>query len=549
MTAMIGALCTETTIVNDGKEWKITGDPTEGALQIAAEKLGFSRDGWKVDIDLPFESDIQLMAVRATTNDKVYTMAKGAPEKILARCKAMLNLDGTPSKLNADLLRKEISALSDKGLRVLALALTENIDNSPVTIDNLEELTFVGFAAIEDSVRIEARDAVDECHKAGIRVVMITGDHPQTASAVAKSVGIAPEKTKPVALTGQEIDAMSDDELFERVNETDVYARVAPNHKFRIVKQLQKQKNIVAMTGDGVNDAPALKQADIGVAMGTGTDVAKESASMVLMDDNFATIVQAVRRGRVILHNLQHILLYILATSFGGVLTIGLSVIAGFPVPVLPAQLLWINLVTDGTSTIPFAFEKEHGNVMVFPPRKKEASLVTREIIIRILFAGFFMMLGTLSIYYLYVHEILHVPVEQIRADVALNAIYTKAQTMAFCILAFFQIWNVQNSRSLERSLFFNLPYPHPQGLKANEGMERISPTKNPALLGVMLLAMVLQISAVEIPAMNIVFDTVGLTAIEWLIVAGVSFSIIVIVELIKLFTALNARRKAIFAK
>ncbi|MDQ1265177.1 MAG: family hydrolase, partial [Bacteroidota bacterium] len=341
-----------------------------------------------------------------------------------------------------------------------------------------------------------------------------------------------------------EIDNLSDDELFKRIPDIDVFARVAPHHKFRIVKQLQAHGNLVAMTGDGVNDAPALKQADIGVAMGSGTDVAKESAQMVLMDDNFASIVQAVRRGRVILHNLQHILIYILATSFGGLLTIAVSVLAGMPLPLLPAQLLWVNLVTDGTSTVPLAFEKEHGNVMVFPPRRKGSSLITKAIIKRIIFAGILMMLGTLGVYYIFIQDIMHLSVIDINNKPVYKLIYMKAQTVAFCILAFYQIWNVQNSRSIDRSLFFGLPY-------SNHGkLDRIGITQNKILLGIMLLALVLQIAAVELPFMNIVFNTIPLNFIEWLLVITVSFSIIILVEISKYisarFTSLELNKKLV---
>ena len=211
-----------------------------------------------------------------------------------------------------------------------------------------------------------------------------------------------------------------------------------------------------------------------------------------------------------------------------------MSIAVGFPVPLLPAQLLWINMVTDGTSTVPFAFEKEHGNVMAFAPRKKNAPLVTKAILVRIVFAGIVMMLGTLGVYYIYAHEILNMSVDAIRADENLKLIYMKAQTMAFCILAFFQIWNVQNSRSIDRSIAFNLPHLDPLNKQKKGFLDRVSPLRNPALLGVMLLAMALQISAVTIPAMNVVFDTVPLSVNEWLTVILVSFSIVVLVEIIK---------------
>lgn len=529
LTALVGSLCTESAIKENGSEWEITGDPTEVALMIAAKKLGFNTNNFQVNIDIPFESENQLMAVRVASNNTNYILAKGAPEKILNRCNSMIDINGAKIPLNSDNVNNVILKFSEKGLRVLALAYNDESENTPLSLDSLNNLTFIGFAGIEDAVRQEAVDAVTKCHNAGIRVVMITGDHAKTAQTVAKTVGIGKGKSKPVAITGQEIDLMTDKVLFDKVPDIDVYARVAPHHKYRIVKQLQARGNIVAMTGDGVNDAPALKQADIGVAMGSGTDVAKESAHMVLIDDNFATIVKAVRRGRVVLRNLQHIILYILSTSFGGLLTIAVSVAFGFPLPVLPAQLLWINLVTDGTSTFPLAFEKEHGDVMVFLPRRKESPLINRRMVYQMIISGFTMMIGTLLVFNYYLPDSV-LPLQPDSHD--------KARTMAFCVLAFFQIWNVQNSRSFDRSLFINLPYP------GGTTIDKVSPFRNPTLLAVMLLAIGLQISAVAIPVMNNLLDTVPLTANEWLIVMGTTFSIIIIIELYKILVAVINKMK-----
>jgi P-type Ca2+ transporter type 2C len=528
--AQIAALCTESTITDKGKEWEISGDPTEAALMIASKKLGFSCDECEVSIDVPFESENQLMAVRAKYSGKNYIFVKGAPENILSRCKSMLDSNGEKIPLDLEHLRERIVKFSKSGLRVLALAGIEKSDTDIITIENLQELVFVGFAGIADAIRPEAAVAVKKCHNAGIRVVMITGDHSRTAQAVAKSVGIGKSKKLPVAINGQEIDELSDEELYEKVPEIDVYARVAPHHKFRIVKQMQKHNFTVAMTGDGVNDAPALKQADIGVAMGSGTDVAREASHIILMDDNFATIVKAVRRGRVVLQNLQHIITYILATSFGGLLTIAVSVLVGLPLPVLPAQLLWINLVTDGTSTFPLAFEKEHGNVMVFLPRKKDSPLISKQMVIRMLVAGFIMMLGTLGVFYFSFEDIYNTTPAELE----------RARTLAFCTLAFFQIWNVQNSRSVDRSLLVNLPY------SGGESQDRVSPTKNPILLAVMLLAVGLQISAVELPFMNQLLDTVNLSLKDWLLILTTTFSIIVIIEIIKISTAFYNNFKGI---
>ena len=535
LAAKVSALCTESSIDLKDKEWVITGDPTEGSLQIAAEKMEFPLEGWDVSVDLPFESEIQMMAVKATKDDKKYVFVKGAPEKVLARCSSAIDSDANNIDINNDFLLGKIKEYSDQGLRVLTLAYCEKCTEKPLNFEDIRELTFIGFACIQDSIRKEAADAVHECHNAGVRVVMITGDHVQTARAVGKSIGLAPEKEVPDAISGVDLDAMDDDELFNRAPELDVYARVAPHHKFRIVKQLQRHKNTVAMTGDGVNDAPALKQADIGIAMGSGSDVARQASHMVLLDDNFATIVNAIRRGRVILQNLKHIILYILCTSFGGILTIATSVILGFPLPVLPAQLLWINLVTDGTNTFPLAFEKEHGNVMHFPPTTKRTSLLTGEMILRIFGAGLIMMLGTLGIFYYTAGDVYNVSGDEL----------LKAQTMAFSVLAFFQIWNVQNSRSVDRSLFFKLP--HPMMLQPGMEGQKLDPAgpfRNPVLLAVMLLSIILQVGAVALPFMNVVLDTVPLALNEWALVFGLSFGIIIIIELAKLIEAyLNTAR------
>ena len=539
---MVSSVCTESAItldLPDSKEWTITGDPTEAALMIAAQKLHFKCPECKTYVDIPFESENQLMAVSFIKDNHNLLLIKGAPEKILENCTTMLDRDANKVELNTKLLQDKALEFSEHGLRVLAMAYMEK-PNTVATLESIENLTFVGFAGIYDAARPEAAEAVNRCHGAGIRVIMITGDNPKTAQTIAKHVNIAKEKDAPVVITGMELDEISDDELFDRVPDIDVYARVAPHHKYRIVQQIQKHNKVVAMTGDGVNDAPALKQADIGVAMGSGTDVAKESAQMILMDDNFATIVNAVRRGRVVLHNLQHIILYILATSLGGLLTIAMSVAVGFPLPILPAQLLWINLVTDGTSTFPLAFEKEHGNVMVFRPRERNSALISRSMVYRVVICGFIMMLGTLGVFWLYGHQIIGMQYTDIQKDPILLNIYSKAQTMAFCVLAFFQIWNVQNSRSEERSLLFKLPY------AGGESIDRVSPSQNPILLGVMLLAILLQVSAVALPFMNDLLDTVPLCTKDWLLVIGLTFSIIIIVEIIKISKALYNKARGI---
>lgn len=533
MLGFISAFCTESEIIDDGEDWKISGDPTEAALMIAADKLKFNSPGWNIHIDIPFESENQYMAVRANKEGKSFALVKGAPEVILNKCSHVAEMDGKSSDLkNADELRDIVSNYSSEGLRVLALAYKLLNDESHLNESDLDQLIFVGFAGIQDSVRSEAIDAVEQCHKAGIKVVMITGDHVKTASSVANQVKIVKDKERVRAYTGLDLDKMDDDVLKNKVPDADVYARVAPEHKLRIVKQLQQHENIVAMTGDGVNDAPALKQADIGVAMGTGSDVAKEASQMVLLDDNFATIVKAVRRGRVVMHNLQHILVYILATSFGGLLTMLMSVLLGMPLPLLPVQLLWVNLVTDGTSTFPLGFEKEHGDVMEFDPRKKSEPLINKLMLTRMLVTGSLMMIGTLGIFYFSHDDIFNLTKENFSYN-ELKQLLVYPQTMAFTMLAFFQIWNVQNSRSLDRSLFFNLPLHY-----RKEKLDKVDLSQNPLLFGVMTLAILLQVAAVQIPFMNDIMHTTPLSWQDWGIVVGVSFSIIIVVEIAKISRA-----------
>lgn len=530
IATLISALCTESHIEPNDGEWKITGDPTESALMISAKKLGFQLPQIPVSIDIPFESEHQLMVVRVTFDDKQYVLVKGAPEKVLARCNKMLKRTGETVEIDLKNVERYIDLLSSEALRILALAFTTEIQKDFVEIEDLRNLIFVGFAGIEDALRPEAINAVSECHNAGIKVVMTTGDHSKTAQKVAEKVGIIPPNHKPFVITGKEMEEMTDDELSQKAPNIDVYARVVPEHKFRIVKSLQANNNIVAMTGDGVNDAPALKQADIGVAMGSGTDVARESAHMVLLDDNFATIVEAVRRGRIILNNLRHILLYILSTSAGGLLTIASSVFLGFPLPLLPAQLLWVNLVTDGTSTFPLGFEKEHGDVMAFKPRRKDEPLVSMNMVYRIIISAITMALGTLALFYIYIGGNFSPSTD----------VLEKARTIAFCTLAFFQIWNVQNSRSVDRSLFFNLPY------NKTDSLEKITLSNNFVLFAVMILALLLQIFAVSVPFMNVIMDTVPLNFYDWLVVLFTTFSIIVIVEIHKYINASIRKKKRI---
>ena len=505
---LIAAKCTETSISEHAGEYIISGDPTEAALMIGAEKSNINIVCSKHRLILPFESENRFMANYTDSELGSLLLVKGSPEAVLPLCISTLSSENIIENIDKLLLQSIAQDAAANGFRVLAMAYKNDENETCNSLDDIQELTFIGFAYIQDSIRQEAADAVNDCKQAGIRIIMITGDHPETANAIASHIQLHTTSTN--SITGLEL-SKQDEQSFDNIlNTVDVYARVAPEHKLKIVKSLQHMGNIVAMTGDGVNDAPALSTADIGIAMGSGSDIAKETASMVIVDDNFATIVQAVRRGRIIVHNLQHILLYILSTSLGGILTIALSVLIGLPVPLLPGQLLWVNLVTDGTSTFPLAFENEHGNVMSNKPRKNGSSLLESFMIERIIVAGIIMMIGTIGVF-LYSMYVLH------------NSLI-ESRTLAFCTLALFQIWNVQNSRSANRSLFFRLK-------THKEILEPIGITTNPMLLGIMILALVLQIIAVSVPLLNTLLKTHPLQVEEWFLCLGISLSIIIIAE------------------
>lgn len=512
MAFTIAGTCSETIIEEEEKSFSFTGDPTEAAMMIAGKRVGFDFNIWETSVLIPFESEHRLMAAKTTSKSgEEYIVVKGSPETLLPRCSTMIGGKGEILAITTEHLSGIAHHFASEGYRVLALAYT-GYTKQNIGISTLAGLTFAGFMVLEDSVRPEAIKSVHESHNAGIRVIMITGDHKQTAVSIAREVGISGDIVN--AMTGVQIEELNDEGLATVVQKTDVFARVAPYHKLRIVKALQQTGNIVAMTGDGVNDAPALKKADIGIAMGSGSDVAKEAASMVILDDNFATIVHAVRRGRTIVQNLQHILLYVLTTSLGGILTIAVSVIAGMHLPILPTQLLWINLVTDGTSTFPLAFEKEHGNVMTKKPRAKNSSLINKFVVERIIVAAFLMMVGTLGIFvYSHIYE---------------GHSHSKAQTLAFCTLALFQIWNVQNSRSSDRSLFFN--WRRKNGMK----IQRIGLKSNMLSVQVMFIALFLQVIAVNTPLMNTFLKTQPLSFSEWGVCILTSFTVIVVVEIHK---------------
>ena len=384
------AICNDSNINNEGKE---IGDTTEVALIKFANSKNLDynilREKYNRLNEIPFDSDRKLMSTVNNIHGNVYMFTKGAPDVVFSRCKYVM-VNGDSVDINDDILnayRNINEEFSNKALRVLAFAIKDvEDDNFIPSLEDEDDMTLIGLMAMIDPPREEVYEAVREAKNAGIKTVMITGDHKTTAAAIAKDIGIMDEGD--IALTGQELDTLSDEELDEKLEHIPVYARVSPENKIRIVKAWQKKGKITAMTGDGVNDAPALKQADIGIGMGSGTDVAKDASAMILVDDNFATIVNAVEVGRTVYKNIKKSITYLFAGNFAGILAILFAVFANWANPFTTLQLLFINLITDSLPAISLGFEKPEKNIMTKPPRDPNESILAGGTIQAVLFRG-----------------------------------------------------------------------------------------------------------------------------------------------------------------
>ncbi len=501
------------TLCNDArrKGTRILGEPTEKALAEAAEEGGVSlKELWQEMPrigEIPFTSERKLMTtVHPTGDGRWLSVTKGAPDILLEKCSRCL--DGTGQapfdgrrKSEARVKNGEMAA---NALRVVAVAFREWEEKptayQPEVLER--DLVFAGMAGMIDPPRPEAEEAVRICRQAGIRPVMITGDHALTAQAIAAKLGIFEAGDR--VITGQEMEQMDDVELEQAAEDCTVFARVAPEHKVRIVKAFQKDGRVVAMTGDGVNDAPALKAADIGCAMGkNGTEVAKGAADMVLMDDNFATIVEAVREGRSIYDNIRKAVHFLLSSNIGEILTIFAAMCFGWATPLLPIQLLWVNLVTDSLPAIALGLDPAEKDIMERPPRKRETTLFGGGMGSRIALEG--MMIGMLA---LLAFGIGHVYFDGEKA-------YITGRTMAFAVLSLSQLVHAFNMRT-EHSLF------------------QISMGGNPFLIGAFLAGCLLQISVIMAEPLAAVFQVCPLNKTEWLIVAGLALVPLPVVELEK---------------
>ncbi len=493
------ALCNDARVDATGR---YLGDPTEVALTEAAETVGFRKEQlealYQRVAEIPFDSDRKCMTtIHKRPEGTLLSITKGAVEILVERARSLLTTHGE-SPLNKDSVLEVAETMASEGLRVIAIGVKE-LEEIPEEIETVEEgLTLVGLVGMMDPPREEAKEAVVECKSAGIIPVMITGDHPLTARVIARKLGIL-EDDRETIITGKQLDALSMEEFEEMVEQVRVYARVAPEQKLKIVKALQDRGQYVAMTGDGVNDAPALKRADIGIAMGiTGTDVAKEAAHMILLDDNFATIVKAIKEGRRIYDNIRKFIKYLLTTNSGEIWTLFLAPFIGLPIPLLPIHILWINLITDGLPALALSMEPEEGDVMKRPPRHPKESIFAHGLGVHAIWVGLFMAGMVLSI--------------------QAWAIRTGAhwQTMVFTVLCLSQLGHVMAIRSEKESLF------------------RTGIFSNPYLLGAVVLSILAQLATIYIEALNRVFKTEPLTLAELIICLVLSCTVFVVVEIEK---------------
>lgn len=511
----VGALCNDSKLVKQetesGVSWTIKGDPTEGALIVLAAKAGLNKEDLersKPRIDeIPFNPQERYMSTFHKEYGYIEVFVKGAPEAILPLCSKLLEV-GSAKELKEQkkkALLDESTQLASEALRTLAMAYgtvdKNELENVKKGFKENVDLTFIGFTGMIDPPRREVKPAIALCKRAGIRVVMATGDHKLTAEAIAKELGI---NGSAPSLTGANLDVFTDEEMDKAVSKTSVFARVSPTHKYRIVESLRRQGHVVAMTGDGVNDAPALKVAEIGIAMGiTGSDVTKETADMVLTDDNFASIVNAVEEGRVIFENIRKVVKYLISTNTGEVITILAALILLPSVPLIFAavQVLWVNLVTDGLLVIPLAMEPKERNVMDSPPRKPSENIINREILFSVIFVGSFMAVGTIGLFVYGLN----------------NTGFARAQSLAFVAIAFFQVFNAFNCRSQKLSFV------------------KVGPLANRYLLLAAVAAFSLQILAVELPVFQAAFGTTSLPVSDLLLVALVTSSVFIADEIRKL--------------
>ncbi|MFW5717327.1 MAG: cation-translocating P-type ATPase, partial [Spirochaetota bacterium] len=509
----IGVLANDARLVERNGEHRLEGSPTEKAILAASlkglgEDAATDRELHRID-EVPFTSDRKYMAVLVESDGDRQIMAKGAPERVLDRCSRII-VDDESVDLTEELRERVLEKnrqLAGRALRVIAAAGREAPAQDELGDDDVRDLTFVGLWGMIDPPREDAVRAIADAKQAGIHVVMVTGDHAITAGAIAREAGITGDGGD--AATGRGLDAMSDSELVEHAFGPGVFARVSPSHKLRILNALKEHGEVVAMTGDGVNDAPALKGADIGVAMGlAGTEVARNASDMTLADDNFASIVSAVEEGRVIFNNLRRVIFYLLATNVGEVIALVASLVIGLPLPLTAVMILWINLITDGVCDIPLGLEPNARDVLSEPPRVPGSPIIDAPMLRRIAILAVVIAAGTLFAFW---SELEATGLE-------------RAQTMAFTTLAAFQWFKAYSARSRTRSVF------------------SIGLFRNRWLNAGVAVAIGLQLLAVHTSVGQNLLGTVDLSLTDWLRVLGVSVVVLIADEGIKLVRRVRGR-------
>ena len=515
MNSMI--LCNDTKVTKEGEEFKLAGDPTETALVDLGIKLNMLKttmddENPRVE-EIPFDSKRKLMSTVNNTNQGLFVYTKGGVDEILSKC-SKIYLDNQEMALSAENINyiKQVNEEMAKGaLRVLAMAY-KRVDKVPTRneMNNLEsELVYIGMVGMIDPARPEAKEAVEKCKTAGIKPVMITGDHKVTAMAIAKDIGILENESE--AITGSELEKMPQEELEKNVKNYSVYARVSPEHKVRIVKAWQSQGEVVAMTGDGVNDAPALKTADIGAAMGiVGTDVAKEAADVVLTDDNFATIVSAVEEGRRIYDNILKAVQYLLSSNIGEIIVLFVATMFGWLAePLLPIHILWINLVTDSLPALALSVDPAEKDIMKRKARK-DKNIFSKGMTFRVIYQG--IMVGVLTLLAFCIG---------CRFDFASLAnpeVAMTAQTMAFAVLAMSELVHAYNVRSNKESIF------------------KLKLKTNMVLVFATLVSLLLMVVVLGVPVLQGMFEVTELSITNWVWVILLSLAPLTIVEILKLF-------------
>ncbi|HDQ16507.1 MAG TPA: HAD family hydrolase [Candidatus Vogelbacteria bacterium] len=500
--------------------WRALGDPTEAALFVLANKLGFKKDDlegkYPLISEIPFDSKIKYKATVHKIDDKNFMSVIGAPEILLARAKYFKKENETIelTEQNRSHFSRVIADMSARGLRVLAIGVNENSPQGEITDDDLPTLTLVGLCGMSDVLRLEALEAVKRTKEAGMKVVMITGDHAITAKAIARQVGIYSDGDE--VITGDDLAHLNDEALDKKIAKTTVFARVTPEHKLRIIEAYKRRKEIIAMTGDGVNDALSLVAADLGVAMGKiGTEVAKEAADIVLLDDNFSSIVSAVEEGRSIYQTIRKVVLYLFSTSIGEVLTICGAILLGWPLPLLASQIIWLNFVTDGFLVAALAFEPKEKNLLGKDFRQPPKWLVDKKMGFRIFLMSTTMMVGTL----IFFGSVLPAGASAI-TDEQFDLTY--AWTISLTVLAVYQWFNVWNCRSDKESVFSMRFW------------------DNKYLILATIVVVFLHLSIIYIPLGQTIMRTSALSFSDWFFVIVIASSIIAVEEIRKIVSRLK---------